>query len=87
MNCEINTGKAVSVRWSKNDDVIVTADNPRFSGGHPTFPSLKISQVEQNDIGYYICQASDGVNTVNTDTIALSPKGLSRKLCTSLHTI
>lgn len=76
LNCEIITGKATSVKWFQSNDIIVTTNNPKFSGGTVTSPSLIISQVEQIDFGCYVCQATDGVDTVNADEISLSPKGL-----------
>ncbi|CAG2228315.1 unnamed protein product [Mytilus edulis] len=77
LNCEIITGKATSVKWFQNNDIIVTTNNPKFSGGTLTSPSLIISQVEQIDFGYYVCQATDGVDTVSADEISLSPKGIA----------
>ncbi|CAG2191314.1 unnamed protein product [Mytilus edulis] len=49
----------------------------KIFGWNRNSPSLIISQVEQIDFGYYVCQATDGVDTVNADEISLSPKGIA----------
>lgn len=73
LQCVITSGTAVEVTWLKNN-IIITMTN-RLSGGTVKSPTLVINSVEQGDLGYYVCSASDGVMTVNSDDIFLIPSG------------
>lgn len=54
---------------------MLLAGNSKLSGGNKSVPSLTIKSVQQTDMGYYVCQATDGKTTVNSFIIVLSPKG------------
>ncbi|XP_052089255.1 hemicentin-1-like [Mytilus californianus] len=75
LQCEV-TGSATSVKWFKNNNLIVIANNPRYSGGNLNSPSLTIISVKEDDFGYYTCQVTNGVDILNADQIAVLPKGI-----------
>lgn len=73
MQSSITSGTATEVKWLKNNNIITTT--ARLSGGNVESPSLTINSVEQGDLGYYVCQATDGVGIVTSDDIFLIPSG------------
>ncbi|XP_076077316.1 hemicentin-1-like [Mytilus galloprovincialis] len=74
MVCVITSGTAKAVTWYKNKNLIDIPENGRLLGGNASIPSLTIISVEQNDLGYYTCHATDGRSTVNSRSILLTPK-------------
>lgn len=75
LECLITSGVPTSVKWHVNNIPMQLEDNLKYSGGNKNTPSLTIMTVEQTDLGYYICLASNEVGTVNSDIIALLPVG------------
>ncbi|XP_071166173.1 basement membrane-specific heparan sulfate proteoglycan core protein-like isoform X2 [Mytilus edulis] len=71
MNCVI-TGTATSITWYFNNQVINIASSSKYSNGNTINPSLTISNVALSDAGLYICQATNGLTTVNSLTITLT---------------
>ena len=70
--CQV-TGTATSVSWYFNNQLITISG--RYSNGDRTNPSLAISSVILSDAGSYYCQATNGINTVNSNTITLDVLG------------
>lgn len=81
MQCSVTSGIATSIKWLKNNEIIVITEHPRLNGGNSDHPSLIISSVEEDDLGYYICQATNGILTVYSDDIFLVPKGMHFVVC------
>lgn len=73
LRCTINSGTPISVGWQLDNIPINVADSSKYSGGNINNPSLTISSVEKNDLGFYICFASNEIVTVISDNIALLP--------------
>lgn len=76
LQCSVTSGTATSIKWLKNNDIIAMEESTRLTGGTISHPSLIISSVEEDDLGYYICRATNGFLTVNTNDIVLVPKGI-----------
>jgi len=71
--CDV-TGPATIVRWYKNNSpspINIAADS-RLTNGDVNNPSLSINNVQASDSGQYVCQATDGSKTVNTNTITVN---------------
>lgn len=75
LRCTINSGTPISVGWQLDNIPINVADSSRYSGGNINNPSLTISSVDKNDLGFYMCVASNAIVTVISDNIALLPVG------------
>ena len=76
LNCVITSGTATGIKWYKNSQEIVMSANPRFSGGNQNSPSLSISNVQTTDAGSYECEGTDGTQTVRTNTITVTVRGM-----------
>ncbi|XP_076071096.1 uncharacterized protein LOC143042581 isoform X2 [Mytilus galloprovincialis] len=63
-------GKPSRITWYKDKQPIIRSD--KYSGGNVSVPALTISKVDKSDVGDYVCEATDGTVTVNTQTISLS---------------
>ncbi|XP_052088676.1 adhesion G protein-coupled receptor L3-like [Mytilus californianus] len=75
LQCIITSGTPSSIDWHFNNSPMRVEDNSRYSGGNINNPSLTITSVEQNDLGLYMCLASNEIVTINSDIIALLPVG------------
>ncbi|CAC5377794.1 HMCN [Mytilus coruscus] len=71
LNCVI-TGTATSITWYFNNQVIDIASSSKHSNGNTINPSLTISNIALSDTGLYNCQATNGVETANSNTITLT---------------
>ncbi|VDI13507.1 obscurin-RhoGEF [Mytilus galloprovincialis] len=71
---EVIIGKATKVSWYKNNNLIDTASNARYSGGNYQTPSLTINRVELDDAGSYMASVTEGRDNRNTSIITVSPK-------------
>ncbi|XP_063416377.1 titin-like [Mytilus trossulus] len=67
-------GKATKVSWYKNNNLIDTASNSRYSGGNYQTPSLTINRVELDDAGSYMASVTEDRDKRNTSIITVSPK-------------
>lgn len=72
---EVIIGKATKVSWYKNNNLIDTASNSRYSGGNYQTPSLTINRVDLDDAGSYMASVTEGRDKRNTSVITVSPKG------------
>jgi hypothetical protein len=57
-----------SVQWLKNFQIIAT-DNYKYIGGTVAFPSLRITLIDYEDEGKYICTATNIVGTGRSSEI------------------
>lgn len=64
-------GTASQITWYKNDQLISISN--RYSGGNVSVPALTISNVKVTDGGDYVCEITNGKDTVRTSIIQLSP--------------
>ncbi|CAG2256290.1 HMCN [Mytilus edulis] len=71
LNCVV-TGTATSITWYLNNQVINIASSSKYSNGNVINPSLTVSNIALSDAGLYICQATNGVETVNSNAITLT---------------
>ncbi|XP_052103233.1 hemicentin-1-like [Mytilus californianus] len=71
LNCVI-IGTATSITWYFNNQVMNIASSSKYSNGNTINPSLTISNIALSDTGLYICQATNGVETANSNTITLT---------------
>lgn len=71
--CQVTAGTPTGIRWYKNNQPITVSG--RFSGSQVGGPSLTISNVNIADGGNYLCEATDGAVTVNTNTIQVTVTG------------
>lgn len=63
-------GTPSQITWYKDKQPLTRSD--KYSGGDVSVPSLTIRKVVKSDVGDYVCEATDGTVTVNTNTIYLS---------------
>lgn len=75
LQCIITSGVPTSVEWHVDNIPINLESDRKYSGGTTNNASLTIMSVQQSDRGYYMCFASDGFRTVNSDIITLLPVG------------
>ena len=71
IQCVVTSGTATGITWFKNSNVVVLSGNNRLTGASPSSPSLVITGVQNGDAGTYVCQATDGTTTVQTDQITV----------------
>ena len=81
LTCVVTSGTATGITWYKNNQPVIISFNNRYSGGSVQTPTLTISNVQLIDAGNYVCSATDGSVTVNTNTITVAPKGLLYSVC------
>ncbi|XP_076091545.1 uncharacterized protein LOC143063333 isoform X3 [Mytilus galloprovincialis] len=74
LTCVVTSGTATGITWYKNNQPVIISFNNRYSGGSVQTPTLTISNVQLIDAGNYVCSATDGSVTVNTNTITVAPK-------------
>lgn len=68
--CQVTDGTPTAIRWYRNNQPITVSG--RFSGSQVGGPSLTISNINTADGGTYLCEATDGSATVNTQPITVS---------------
>ena len=76
LTCVITSGTATEIRWYKNSQQLSIFSNPRMSGGNTNTPTLTISNVQTTDAGSYECEGTDGTQTVKTNTITVTVRGM-----------
>ncbi|XP_071159615.1 hemicentin-1-like isoform X10 [Mytilus edulis] len=80
INCVVTADpKETSITWQKVVNNVPTTmsitSNNRYSGGTVSTPALTISNVEDNDEGQYICQATNTVGTGSSNQVYLDVVG------------
>ncbi|XP_052058072.1 hemicentin-1-like isoform X3 [Mytilus californianus] len=80
INCIVTADpKETSITWQKVVNSVPTtlsiSSNNRYSGGTVQTPALTISNVEDNDEGQYICQATNTVGTGSSNQVYLDVVG------------
>ncbi|XP_052093012.1 uncharacterized protein LOC127729314 [Mytilus californianus] len=73
LDCVITSGVPTEIKWYRNSERIFLSVDPRLSGGNTDNPALTISEIEMEDGGSYVCEATNEFSTVDTNTISLSP--------------
>ncbi|XP_063428590.1 hemicentin-1-like isoform X13 [Mytilus trossulus] len=80
INCIVTADpKETTITWQKVVNNVPTTlsitSNNRYSGGTVSTPALTISNVEDNDEGQYICQATNTVGTGSSNRVYLDVVG------------
>ncbi|XP_076098438.1 hemicentin-1-like isoform X4 [Mytilus galloprovincialis] len=80
INCVVTADpKETTITWQKVVNNVPTTlsitSNNRYSGGTVSTPALTISNVEDNDEGQYICQATNTVGTGSSNQVYLDVVG------------
>lgn len=68
-------GNPTEIRWYKNNELLITTSN-KYSGGTSFVPGLTIKNISVSDAGIYVCEATDGTDTVRSSIIQLSAKSM-----------
>ena len=76
INCSVTTNLDSTtiddVQWLKNGNNLNTTNGNRYSGGTVATPSLSILNLGPDDVGEYVCVASNQFGTTNsTDSVTL----------------